>query len=236
MLRLAPSRSCSSSSARRGWPETCTRCVRSVMTSMPWSIRPLMTRADRLLVAGNGARGEDHRSPLRQRHLGMLVLGDARERGARLALAAGAQRHHLVGRQIAVDLHAAELAARRRDSRSRARPATTRSMARPTTTTSRPAARAASATARMRADVGGEGRDRDAAAARRRSVRQASWRRRLPTASGPRAPHWWNRRSARGSPPRRARAAWPRRSAGRGPASDRSSSRRCAARCRAACG
>ena len=36
----------------------------------------------------------------------MLVLGDARERRARLALAAGAERDHLVGRQIAVDLDA----------------------------------------------------------------------------------------------------------------------------------
>ena len=36
------------------------------------------------------------RSPLSSVHLGMLVLGDARERGARLALAAGAQQHHLV--------------------------------------------------------------------------------------------------------------------------------------------
>ena len=49
-------------------------------------------------------------SPLRERHLGVLVLGDARERGARLALAAGAQRHDLVGRQVAVDLDAAEIA------------------------------------------------------------------------------------------------------------------------------
>ena len=39
----------------------------------------------------------------------MLVLGDARERGARLALAAGAQRHDLVGRQVAVELGAAEI-------------------------------------------------------------------------------------------------------------------------------
>ena len=36
------------------------------------------------------------RSPFVELDLGMLVLGDARERGARLALAAGAQQHHLV--------------------------------------------------------------------------------------------------------------------------------------------
>ena len=62
----------SSSSARRGWPETCTRWVRSVMTSTPWSIRPLMMRVDRLLVARNGARGEDHAVAARERHLRML--------------------------------------------------------------------------------------------------------------------------------------------------------------------
>ena len=39
----------------------------------------------------------------------MLVLGDAGERGARLALAAGAERHHLVGRQIPVSVDAAEV-------------------------------------------------------------------------------------------------------------------------------
>ena len=39
----------------------------------------------------------------------MLILGDARQRRARLALAAGAQRQNLVGRQIAVAFHAAEI-------------------------------------------------------------------------------------------------------------------------------
>ena len=71
--------------------------------------QPVDQLADRLLVAGNGARGEDHHVALRQRHLRVLVLGDARDRGARLALAAGAQRHHLVARQIAVGLDAAEI-------------------------------------------------------------------------------------------------------------------------------
>ena len=172
------------------------------------------------------------RSPLRQRHLRMLVLGDARERRARLALAAGAERHHLVGRQMAVGVDARGTPARRRDSRSRARPARRAPWrGRPPRPRGRQA-RAASATARMRATLEAKVVTRDARRARSGSVRPASWRRRLPTASGPRAPHWWNRRSARGSPRRRARAASPRRSAGRAPGSDRSSSRRCAARCR----
>ena len=41
------------------------------------------------------------RSPFVERDLGVLVLGDARQRGARLALAAGAQQHDLAARQIA---------------------------------------------------------------------------------------------------------------------------------------
>src|SRR5262249_25567890 len=41
----------------------------------------------RLLVAGNGARGKNYAVAGRERDVGMLVLGNARERGARLALA-----------------------------------------------------------------------------------------------------------------------------------------------------
>ena len=68
-----------------------------------------MTRADRLLVAGNGARGKDHAVAARQRHFRMIVRRDARQRRARLALAAGADRHHLVRRQIAIGIDAAEI-------------------------------------------------------------------------------------------------------------------------------
>ena len=71
--------------------------------------QPIDDAADRLLVAGNGARGIDHPVACRKRDLGMLVLGDARERRARLALAAGAKRHDLVRRQIAVGIDAAEI-------------------------------------------------------------------------------------------------------------------------------
>ena len=56
---------------------------------------------DRLLVAGDGARGEDDEVALVERDLGMLLLGDAGERGARLALAAGAQQHDVAALEIA---------------------------------------------------------------------------------------------------------------------------------------
>ncbi|HLB80253.1 MAG TPA: ribonuclease J, partial [Dongiaceae bacterium] len=47
--------------------------------------------ADGALVAGDDARGEDRRVAGLQRHAGMIAAGDASERRARLALAAGAQ-------------------------------------------------------------------------------------------------------------------------------------------------
>jgi len=48
-----------------------------VITSMPWLIRPLMNAAHRLLVAGDGTRGKDHAIALVERHLRMIVIGDA---------------------------------------------------------------------------------------------------------------------------------------------------------------
>src|SRR4051794_3788098 len=65
--------------------------------------------ADRLLVAGNGARGEDDAVALVQRDLRMVVIGDARQRRARLALAARAQRQYLVRREMAVEISTAEI-------------------------------------------------------------------------------------------------------------------------------
>ena len=65
--------------------------------------------ANALLVAGNGAGGIDHQIAARQRHVGMLILGDARKCCARFALAAGAKRHDLVGRQITVGIDRAHL-------------------------------------------------------------------------------------------------------------------------------
>ena len=51
------------------------------------------------LVAGNDLRREDHHVALAEAHMGMFVDGDARQRRPWLALAAGAQVEHLVGRQ-----------------------------------------------------------------------------------------------------------------------------------------
>ena len=175
------------------------------------------------------------RSPRRERDQRMLVLGDARQRRARLALAAGAERHDLVGRQVAVGIERAEfadvveIAGLARDLRDALHGAPDQHDL------------AAAGGRRLghgadARDVGGEGGDADAARRAADQLAPAPWRRRLPTASGLRARRWWSRRAAPGSPRRRARAASPRRSAGRSPGSDRSSSRRCAAPCRAACG
>ncbi len=64
------------------------------------------------------ARGEDHGVDLVERHQRMVVIGDARQRRARLALAAGAQCSTLPG-GMAVEfgtaerLHAVEIAVSR---------------------------------------------------------------------------------------------------------------------------
>ena len=72
-------------------------------------------------LPGNDARRKDHRVAGLEHDLGMLVLGDAPQRGARLALAAGADQHHLVARQIGGLLVGQERQRYSRDSRSRAR-------------------------------------------------------------------------------------------------------------------
>ena len=53
-----------------------------------------------LLIAGDGAGGEDHPVALRELHVGMLGLSDARHGGAGFALASGAQSHHFAPRQF----------------------------------------------------------------------------------------------------------------------------------------
>ena len=65
--------------------------------------------ADGLFIARNRTRGIDHGVALGKRHLRVLILGNARKRRARLALAAGAERHDFVGRQIAIGVHRAEI-------------------------------------------------------------------------------------------------------------------------------
>ena len=57
---------------------------------------PVLDTPDRALVARDGARGEDDEIALVELHVGMLVLGDAGHRRARLALAARAQQDDLV--------------------------------------------------------------------------------------------------------------------------------------------
>ena len=60
-----------------------------------------MQPADRLLVAGDDARRKDHDIALFERDVGVVVAGDAGQRGARLALAAGADQQDLVARDVA---------------------------------------------------------------------------------------------------------------------------------------
>ena len=93
-----------------------------MITSTPCATRPLITRAIAFSLPGMAREEKITRSPRGEGDLGMLVLGDPRQSGARLALAAGAQRQDLVGRQIAVSSARCGNPARRRDSRSRARP------------------------------------------------------------------------------------------------------------------
>ena len=92
------------------------------MTSRPRETSPLITRMTAFSLPGMAREEKMTRSPGEKRHLRMIVLGDTGERGARLALAAGTQRHDFVGRQIAEDLGASGNPRCRRDSRSRVRP------------------------------------------------------------------------------------------------------------------
>ncbi len=59
----------------------------------------VLQAADRDLVAGDDARGKDHHVVLGQFDIGMVVAGDPRQRGARLALAPGADDQDLVAGQ-----------------------------------------------------------------------------------------------------------------------------------------
>ena len=160
------------------------------------------------------------------------------ERGARLALAAGEQRHDLVARQVADRRRASGSPACRRDSRIRARrrrrgPWRGR---RRRPRGRRPARR--SATERMRATF----EAKVVIATRCRRVRDELARARCATsrlarADRRRARHWSNRRRAPARPRRRARgSAPPIGEAAEIRASGRASSRRYGRRARAACG
>src|SRR5438270_7443635 len=56
---------------------------------------------DRLLVAGDNARGKDHDIAFLEYDIRMVVARDPRQGGARLALAAGADQQDLVARDVA---------------------------------------------------------------------------------------------------------------------------------------
>ena len=115
--------------------------------------QPVDHLADRLLVARNGARGEDHQ----------VALARASPPGAGPRRCARARRAARPGCRCTAPPPCRAADSRRprrcgtprcrRDSRISRATCATRSMARPTTTTSRPAAAAASATARMRATL-----------------------------------------------------------------------------------
>ena len=129
------------------------QAMRSVMTSTPCLMRSVDDAADLALVAGNGARGKDHAVAGRELHDRMLIFrntGDA----ARLSPWLPVASITISSRGSAEKASAGEKRMEHlRDSRIRARRSTTRSIARPTSTTLRPAALAASATARIRATL-----------------------------------------------------------------------------------
>ena len=85
-------------SARRGWPEACTRWVRSVITSMPCSTSPLMTRPTAFSLPGMVREEKMMVSPLLKVTSGCWSSAMRASARAQLALASGAERHHLVGR------------------------------------------------------------------------------------------------------------------------------------------
>ena len=88
------------SSSRRGWPVTCTSASPSVTMSQPRSTSRFWMRPTSRSLPGMVREEKIDEVALAELDVGMLVLGDAGQRRARLALAAGAQQHHLVGLEI----------------------------------------------------------------------------------------------------------------------------------------
>ena len=89
-------------SSRAGWPETwmCSSGP-SLITSTPRAISAFCRRPTGALVARDHARGEDRGIALLQHQVAMLAGRELGHRGARLALAAGADEQHLFARQVA---------------------------------------------------------------------------------------------------------------------------------------
>ena len=177
--------------------------MRSVTTSIALANQPVDDGADGLLVAGDGARGEDHAIALRERHLGVVVLGDAGQRGARLALAARQHRDDLVARHVAVAFGAEEIGGCRREGRARAPPGRRAPWPGRPRRRSRPLAIAASATERIRPTL-----EAKVVTATRAALLAISSARLFATSRSEgddlRGSHWWNRRSARARLRRRA--------------------------------
>ena len=132
-------------------------------------------------------------SPGAERRGRMLVLGDARQRGARLALAARRQARHLVARDAVETILAEErrqafeiaaFARHRDDALHRA--ADHHDLP--------PVGEPGLGDGAQARDIGGESRDDDAARRVADDVAQASRRRRPPKGFRLRAAHWSNRR------------------------------------------
>ena len=225
--RPRPARTSAASSSRRGWPETWTRSVRSVMTSMPWRDQAVDDRADR----PSRCRGwrATRRSPGRP---ATARCPDARRSAMRASAARGSpcepvsSAHDLVARQVAEGVGAGGTRAGRRGSRIRWRrrrrgPWRGRRRRPRGRTPAPPPPRT-----RMRATLEAKvvtatrcGRGLDELGEALRHVRLARAARR-------RARRWWSRRRAPARPRRRAPGSAPRRSGCRDRACRRSSSRR----------
>ena len=74
------------------------------MTSIPWRTSPFITRPTSFSLPGMVREEKITWSPLSSVTVGMLRLGDAGKRGARLPLRPGAQRQHTIARQALIGI------------------------------------------------------------------------------------------------------------------------------------
>ena len=149
------------SSSRAGWPETWTKWSSLGHDLDAEPHQRVLQPADRLLVAGDDARGEDHGVAVLEHDVRVVVAGDAGQRGARLALAAGADQQRPCRAGCSRPRPRSESAASRRDSRSRAPPCPCATASGRPAPTSRSWARAACGDRRQPRHVRGEAGDRD---------------------------------------------------------------------------